>query len=212
MKDYKYIIMCGGTYRDWSTHKHLSLINGEPLVARTIRQLKENGITDISISSNDPVFEQFGLPVLKHENNYGKKGGIWSEAFYPLDVPACYLFGDVVFSPEAIKTIVNMDTDDIEFFASTRPFADNYIKEYREPFAFKVADQKHLKEAQIECMEEFKLGRFKRKVPLSWEFWQIVKRTPLNYVVDNYVVIRDYTCDIDTPEDVEKFNELLSNL
>ena len=203
----KYIIMCGGYYSHWNTPKHLSMINGEPIVARTIRLLKEQGIADISISSNNPIFEQFGVPVLKHTNNYGKKGGLWSEAFYPLDEPCTYLFGDVVFSPEAIKTIIDTETDDIEFFASAKPFAENYIKPYKEPFAFKVVNQEHLKQAQKDCRKEFEAGHFKRKVPLSWEFWQVVKKTPLNQEIMNYVPIQDYTCDIDKPEDVVKFNK-----
>ena len=31
----KYIIMCGGTYADWQQPRHLTEINGEPIVARS---------------------------------------------------------------------------------------------------------------------------------------------------------------------------------
>ena len=55
----KYIIMCGGIYAKWDRPKHLTELKGEPLVARTIRLLRENGITDIAISSNSELFEQF---------------------------------------------------------------------------------------------------------------------------------------------------------
>ena len=41
---YKVIIMCGGHYEKFKEHKALSIINGEPLVQRTIRLLKENGV------------------------------------------------------------------------------------------------------------------------------------------------------------------------
>ena len=57
----KYIIMCGGTYKRWETPRQLTEIRGEPIVARTIRLLRENGVSDIAISSNNPVFEQFSL-------------------------------------------------------------------------------------------------------------------------------------------------------
>ena len=204
----KYIIMCGGHYGCWDRPKHLSIINGEPLVARTIRLLREQGVEDISISSNNPGFDQFGVPVLKHTNNYGLSNGLWSEAFYPLDEPCTYLFGDVVFSPAAIKKIIETKTEDIEFFASARPFDKNYIKPWREPFAFKVVNQEHLKQAQKDCRKEFDAGHFKRKVPLAWEFWQVVKKTELNKEIMNYVPIQDYTCDVDTSEDVAKFNDL----
>ena len=47
------IIMCGGVYDNFKIPKPLSVINGETLLERTIRLLKENGIEDILISSND---------------------------------------------------------------------------------------------------------------------------------------------------------------
>ena len=62
------IIMCGGKYNQYESPRHLIKIGGETVVDRTIRLLRENGVKDIAISTNDPVFEQFGLPILKHEN------------------------------------------------------------------------------------------------------------------------------------------------
>ena len=64
MKDYKYIIMCGGNYDYWQTPKQMLEINGETIVERTIRLIKDAGVEDIAISSNNPVFEQFGVPVI----------------------------------------------------------------------------------------------------------------------------------------------------
>ena len=45
--------MCGGYYEHFETPKQLTEINGETLVGRTIRLLKENGITDIYISGSE---------------------------------------------------------------------------------------------------------------------------------------------------------------
>ena len=53
--------MCGGTYNGWDMPKHLSEVNGEPIVARTIRLLRENGVKDIAISSLHPAFENFSV-------------------------------------------------------------------------------------------------------------------------------------------------------
>ena len=203
----KYIIMCGGVYKQWQTPRHLTEINGEPVVARTIRLLRENGIEDIAISSGNPVFEQFGVPVLKHENDFvvyapWQMTGYWCDAFYPTDEPVCYIFGDVVFSPEAIKTIAETETDDIEFFASAPPFAPGYPKEYAEPFALKVVNTGHLKRA-IELTKQYAdQGRFKRR-PIMWELWQVIQGSTLNNIdYSSYVVINDYTCDIDDPKDL----------
>lgn len=210
MNKFRYIIMCGGNYERWETPKHLSMIHGEPLVARTIRLLRENGVEDINISSNNPVFEQFGVPVLHHNNPYylSKTDDAktpWLDAFYPMNDPVCYIFGDVVFSPDAIKKIVETPTDSIEFFASAPPFDKRYCKEWAEPFAYKVVDTKRFFEAIEETKEYEKQGCFYRQ-PVSWELWQVIKGTKLGKVVyDNYTVINDYTCDIDKPEDIYKF-------
>lgn len=208
----KYIIMCGGNYGAWETPRHLSVIGGEELVARTIRLLKQNGIKDIAISSNNPVFKKFGVPVLEHDNLYNANGfgnvqGDWFNAFYPMEEPACYLFGDVYFSDEAIKTIVTTETDDIELFGSQPPFSKDYIKTHEEPFALKVANQKHLREAIEKTRELDKEHKFWRK-PIVWELFTIIKNAPLQVRKDeyttDYVVINDYTCDVDFKEDILK--------
>lgn len=209
----RYIIMCGGEYDKWKTPKHLSMIHGEPLVARTIRLLKENGIKnkDIAISSNNPIFQQFGVTRVVHKNPYHLPNDgthaktPWLDAFYKTDKPVCYIFGDVVFSPEAIKKIVETKTDSIEFFASAPPFAPNYCKKWAEPFAYKVVDTERFFKAIEETKEWEKKGVFYRQ-PVSWELWQVIKGTKLGRVVyNNYTVINDYTCDIDEPSDIYKF-------
>lgn len=204
----KYIIMCGGTYKKWETPRQMLPINGEPIIARTIRLLKENGIEDIAISSGNPIFEQFGVPVLKHDNTMVVNetlnvSGYWVDAFYPTDEPVCYLFGDVVYSPEAIKTITGTETDDIEFFASSPPFAPEYIKPWAEPFALKVVNTDHLKHAIRITKQYADMGLFYRH-PIMWELWQVIQATPLNHIdYGNYTVINDYTCDVDCAEDAE---------
>ena len=210
----KYIIMCGGTYKRWETPRQLTEICGEPLVARTIRLLREVGIQDIAISSNNPIFEQFGVPVLRHNNSLIvsealQVSGYWVDAFYPTDEPTCYLLGDVVYSPEAIKTIVETETDDIEFFASAPPFSAEYMKPWAEPFAFKVVNTDHLKHAISLTKRYADQGLFRRP-PIAWELWQVIQATPLNHInYQNYTAINDYTCDIDSKDDAVLFEEIL---
>lgn len=198
----KYIIMCGGDYHS-DIPKHLLTVKGEPIVARTIRLLRNNGITDISISATDDRFEQFGVPVLRHDNRYGD-GGMWLDAFYPTTDPACYVFGDVVFSPAAIKTIVETDTNCIQFYASTPPFSNMYHKNWAEPFAFKVRDQEYFHKCIERTKEYGNQGKFHRE-PVSWELWQVIKGGPLDWIdYTNYQPINDYTCDVDYPSDLDQ--------
>lgn len=210
----KYIIMCGGEYKKWEKPRQLVKIKGEALVARTIRLLRENGVEDIAISTTHDGFEKYGVQILRHDNRYKTTDyegeiGDWVDAFYPVQEPACYLMGDVFFSPEAIKTIVETETDYIEFFASSPPFdKERYHKAWAEPFAFKVEDIVDFFASiqQVKLCE--RMGFFVRRA-IAWELWQVIKRTPLN-VIDyrNYTAINDYTCDVDDPEDIKFFEEV----
>lgn len=210
----KYIIMCGGTYNQWEQPRQLTRIRGEPIVARTIRLLHEAGIDDIAISSNKEEFGQLGVPVLKHENRYAVRGngdcnGNWVDAFYPTDEPTCYIFGDVVFSPEAIRTIVETETNWIQFFASSPPFAPEYPKPWAEPFALKVVDTDWLKRSVETVKRLCRLGMFHRK-PIMWELWSVITDGDLNHIdYSSYKVINDYTCDIDDPSEADIFENLI---
>ncbi len=209
----KYIIMAGGDYEHWETPRHLSVINGEEIMARTIRLLKENGVEDISISTDNPIFEKFGLPILRHDNNYKMiwhdMEGDWLDCFYPTNEPVCYILGDVYFSEEAIKTIVETETDDIELFGSIPPFEKRYIKNHIEAFALKVENLNHFKEALKKTRELDKQGKFYKK-PIIWELWYVIKDLPLQKegeeYIYNYTKINDYTCDVDWGEDIDELN------
>lgn len=211
----QYIIMCGGQYDEWKTPRQLVKINGETIVNRTIRLLRENGIKNIAISTHDPRFKECGVSILWHNNNWRviesnkQHRGYWVECFYPTDYEVCYLMGDVIFSPDAIRKIVCTETDDVEFFASAPPFAWNYPKGYAEPFAFKVKNTKHFLDA-IELTKAYEDEGYFARHPIAWEFWQVVKNTPLNEInFKNYVAINDYTCDIDSEEDIKLFKGVL---
>lgn len=223
--------MCAGTYHTWKYPRHLSMINGETLIERTIRLLEKCGVDnkDITITASKQLrdiltdqsyFEKPPASITVEHNTYdtyayNNFNGYWTDCFSNRLEEATYLCGDVVFSPDAIKKIVETKTDDIEFFASAPPFDKRYCKEWAEPFAFKVVDYWHLRSARFlfEKLSDQKV--FKRK-PIAWEFWQVVKGTKLNIIdYTNYTVINDYTCDIDEPGDIYKFeggSEWIANL
>lgn len=212
-----YIIMCGGNYKFTDCKKQLYILeNGEKILERTIRLLREEGVTDIRISSNDPVFKSYGLPVIDHNNSYSVDdsyniSGYWVDAFYPTDYPVCYIFGDVVFSKRAIHTIVTTETDSIEFFASAPPFRFDYPKKWAEPFALKVVDVDRLIRSVWRTKVLQDQGAFYRK-PIMWELWQVIKNTPLNIIdYTNYTVINDYTCDVDYIDELDSFKGKLEN-
>lgn len=195
---------------NWKMPRQLINLGSETVIERTIRLLKENGIEDIAISTNNPIFRFYGVEIIGHINPFVSDGrqplaGHWVDAFPPRSEPTCYLFGDVVFSEEAIKTIVNTETNDIEFFASAPPFAENYPKPYAEPFGFKVVNTEHFRAAVEETKQNF--FKFNRE-PIAWELWQVIKKTPYNRIILNYTAINDFTCDIDSEADLKYFKFL----
>ena len=192
----KYIILAGRSITN--PPKQLLKVGGEVIIERTKRLLRLIGETDVMVSSMNPLFDKYGR--LEYDSS-----GDWVNAFPPMEVPVTYIFGDVYFSPEAIKKIVETKTESIEFFASAPPFGEHYPKTWAEPFAFKVVDYEFFQKCIKEVKRLKREGAFKRE-PIAWELWQVIKGTPLNeFDYTNYTAINDYTCDVDSVEDVDQW-------
>lgn len=207
----KIIIMCGGEYEKFKTPKHLSVVKGERLVDRTIRLLKENGETDINISSNNPLFDSCGVPRLEHKNTYvaknGTQYGYWLDAYYPVQEPVLYLYGDVYYSEDAIKTILNYKGEEIVLFG-TSAAKNKYHQNWGEPFAFKVQNYKRFFNG-IDAVKKLQDQGKTKRMPVTWELYRYLNGLDINIqqVLDNtYICIDDETMDVDIPEDIEKMN------
>ena len=209
------IIMCGGYYENFKEHKSLTIINGERLVERTIRLLKENGIKDYYISSNDDRFKEYGK-ILKHENTYkqinGTQEGYWVDAYYPTDKPCIYLHGDVYYSEDAIKTILNYNPKVNTMIGNQWALNENHDK-VGEPFGWIIVNQKKFRKA----IEETKILQDEGKcdrMPVSWELYQVLNGHDVNgfdISIDTYLPIYDETIDIDYPEQIEILNKKVSD-
>lgn len=202
----KYIIMCGG-FHVGDDPKHLWMIRKETTLIRAIRLLRDLNESNIIISCNNPIFNKYGTILLQPDE---PKPTCWIDGAFPIidEDPVTYIFGDVFFSPDAMKTIVETETSDVEFFASAPPFHPKYPKKYAEPFAFKVTNVQHFKESIDKTRELYKEGVLKRCI--AWELWQVIKGTPLNRIdYRNYTVINDYTCDIDTKDQAQYLDTLV---
>lgn len=200
----KYILMCGGKYKQFKKPKHLSIINGEVLIERTIRLLKENGIKDIYISTNNPVFDYLNIPKLKHNNNFEtdmkQAKGYWLDAFYPTTEPTTYIFGDVWFTDEAIKKIVNYQTNSNVLFG-TRIARNKEHQNWGEPFAYIVNDTETFFKGIKDVKKLFDEGKTIRH-PIVWELYRYLHGLDINIqrITNDYVDIDDGTIDIDYPE------------
>lgn len=209
---FKIIIMCGGVYDNFKEHKALSIVNGERLIERTIRLLKENGINEYYISSNDDRFKEYGT-VIKHENSYKYKNGVvkgyWIDAYYPTNEPVIYLHGDVYYTKEAISKILNYETKVNTMIGNKWALNENHNK-VGEPFGWIIVDQEKFRNAINKCKQLQDEGKIERGYAISWELYEVLNGYNVNdFIIDKetYLVIDDETDDVDSQEQIELLNK-----
>ena len=212
--------MCGGFYQNFrEVPKQLSVVNGERLVDRTIRLLKENGVEEIYISSNNPVFDTCGVPRLEHVNSYRYDNdtltGYWVDAFYPHfedNTKVTYLFGDVYYTEKAINKIVNFKTYKNVLFGTG--IAKNKLhKNWGEPFAYVVNDYKVFMDG-VKAVKKLQDEGKTKRMALVWELYRYLNGLDINIQQvkgDTYICIDDGTIDIDGPQQIEQLNDKIKN-
>ena len=194
--------------------KQLQVVNGERIVERTIRLLRENGIKDIVITSNNPQFDELGVPRLEHENSYryenGKLNGYWVDAFYPKfrkNQKATFIFGDVYFSEDAIKQIVEFKGNGNVLFGSAGAKVQGKV--WGEPYAYVVNDMGAFYEG-IKEVKRLQDEGLTNRVPIVWELYRVLNGIDVNEhrVLDaTYKVIDDYTDDADNPSKLQMIRD-----
>lgn len=204
-----YVIMCGGYYEHFGHPKALSVVGGETIVARTLRLLRDIGVPvdKIYISATDPRFTKYGVGVLQHNNTYRYEGrqlkGYWLDAFFPYfdpDTKVTYLYGDVVFTREALETIVRCDRPGNILFG-TREAKNRKHENKGEPFAYKVEDYPAFMSGIEAVKQMWDNGKLLRH-PITWELYRYLNGLDVNVQAvldDTYICIDDDTIDIDDP-------------
>lgn len=194
-----YIIMCAGKGTRWNNYlgvpKHLIEINGETLLGRTTRLLKKYGVYNYVITTSDVRYKQYGLTMPQSLNDCE------IDRFEETDdEEICYLYGDVYYTEEALKSIVNTSTDDILFFGS------NF-----EIFAIKVVN-KDIFFTHKKRVKELYLNKLINRC-IGWEIYRSLHNIPFDEhrITERYFKILDGTDDIDFPEDYEAFVEKFKN-
>lgn len=195
----KYIIMCAGKGTRWNDYlgvpKHLVTINGETLLGRTTRLLKQFGITDYLITTRQPeLYKPYGTCVPQQYNDC--EIDRFDEKY--VDGPVCYLYGDVYYTEEALQTIINTPVNDILFFGHAM-----------EIFAIKIKDLDLFFSHKKRVKKLYMAHKINRCI--GWEIYRSLHKIPWDQHIINYryVYILDGTDDIDYPHEYEAFKERL---
>lgn len=209
----KYIILANSNDKTFDIPRQLVEINGERLIERTIRLLKKYGVEDITITAHDKRFKGLGVDVYDPSScnyNYATGEGYWLNAF-PFEMmnePVCFIWGDVYFSDEAIKTIVETEAESTLFFCTYNNESELYIKHHDEPLAYKIIDTELFKEHITKVKKMYDDGLCCRH-PIVWEVYRSINGIDVNthVMTNNFVAINDISCDIDNMNDLEEIRK-----
>lgn len=176
-------------------YKQLILVNEEVLIKRTIRQLIERGLSDITVIANGDFAEHTsGILRSLHEPTGSINQGLlalykdWEQDGYTL-----FILGDVIFSEEAMN-IIKDNREDFRLFA--RPWRNAVTgKEAREIFAVKIY------RTQLARFQRLLQTLVNEDAPKLWNMYDKVKYMspfPVEF-------IDDWTDDIDSPQEYDEF-------
>ena len=191
----KYIILADGKGTRWQNYndipKHFIEINGETLLGRTVRLLRQGDPgCEVIITSHDPSYEVEGARRYEPLNNHLEIDRFTEEL---IDDNVCFLYGDTYYSEEAAAAIINTEAEDILFFGNQRSIV-----------AVKVADGKLFKSHVDRVRQLFVEGKIEKCI--GWQVYQSFMGLPFDEkkIESKYIVLEDGTEDYNSPEDFNR--------
>ena len=199
----KYIIMADGKMTRWKidcdTPKHLIKIQGETLIERLVRQLKEviNVDDKIIITSHDSRYEVVGATRYEPKNNHIELDRFTWEL---IEDEVCFLYGDTYYSDYAINQIVKLRTNDLDFVST------------KDSIIAVIVNQGDELKKHIEIVKE----HFYKGIIPACKGWQVYQsytnqlRKNKFETTESMVHIEDETFGFNTVHDYCKFKEKLN--
>jgi len=190
----KYIIMADGKGTRWNNYqnipKHFIEINGETLLARTVRLLKEKDPgCQVFITSHDPRYDIDGATRYEPKNNVLEIDRFTREL---IEDDVCFLYGDTYYSDDAMEKIVNMEAENLLFFGNEKSIV-----------AVKVNDAGLFVQHLDNVTRLFLAGEIKGCK--GWQVYQSFSGLPFDVkqIGEKYIYIEDGTKDYNAPEDLD---------
>lgn len=200
--------------------RHLIPFRGVPLIARTIRQFHEAGGLVHVITSNEEIArvaklnKAMVLPGSDKSDLYGGTDMIRKGLDYARNKRSIIVFGDVVFTNQAVRKIMRHEPDRWAVYG--RSTASKYGgSEWAEYFAISVGPlaKKQGYKALEKVAKMFNRRMWHRITPWEWYFEMEGMHWHVNHASrvktgDHWVEIDDETDDIDFPQDAKNLKEL----
>lgn len=192
----RYIIMANGKGSRWGNFggvsKQMIQVDGETLLQRTVRLLLEiDPASEVIISSSNPDYEVEGAVRFEPPRNDFEIDRFCIEL---CEGDFCFLFGDVFYSLESLRSIADAPVDEFLFMGSESSI-----------YAVKSVGSTKLRETLVDLRSSIVSG----EIPdgKGWQLYHALVGLPLpgHEVSSHYVYIRDITRDFNTPEDYLAF-------
>lgn len=189
----KYVIMADGKGSRWNNFmghsKHCIRVDGETLLERTVRLVHQHdGSAEVIITSHDGTLSVAGARRYEPKNNVLEIDRFTAEL---IGDDMCFLYGDVLYSEQAMATIIShRNTAPVLFFGSRSSICAVLVKDgqlfdrlYREV-------RRRYTDGEIsECK--------------GWQVYHLYAGLPLmgRDVGSDYIVLDSFTRDFNSPED-----------
>ena len=189
----KYIIMADGKGTRWHNYngipKHLIEIDGETLLARTVRLIRERDKdADVIITSHNPKYEVDGASRYEPKDN---KVEIDRFTWELIEDDCCFLYGDTYYTEDAMARIIHEEGEDILFFGSRKSIV-----------AIKVYNAMLFKEHVARVKKLYLDGEITKCV--GWQVYQSFigqKICEDKNPGEKFILLEDSTKDFNTPEE-----------
>jgi len=186
----------GGRWKNYLGHpKHLLKIDGETLLERTVRLLRQyDPLCDVLITSHDVRYEVEGAVRYEPQNNILEIDRFTYELIKP---NTTFLYGDTFYSDNAISCIVDMEATDLLFFGNKKAI-----------IAIKINDADTMKHHIDKIRELCQVGDITEGK--GWQVYQSFSGMSIGgekVIANNYIIIDDVTCDFNSPDDLRLFHK-----
>jgi len=190
-----------------ATHKQLLPVGDETVISRTIRQLKELGISDVWVIAGSDIFDQIGdvgCYSLREPTGSIIQGIIGIRHLWMNEPDVLFVLGDVLFSNAMMKTIATHKKS--AFFGRE---GGNVVtgKESKEIFALRLvgnADHSNKFYGKLIVLNTETSMPIKLKL---WDLYHYLFSQGFMGLIS--LIANDYTDDTDTPEEYLRFFHLL---
>lgn len=190
----RFVIMADGKGIRWNNHlgipKHLAEINGEPIISRTVRLLRDLTDGEIIVTSHDERYEFKGSRRHEPLNNRLEIDRFTEEL---IEDDICFLYGDTYYTESALKTIICTKTEDMIFFGNSKSIV-----------AVKVTDSELFRYHLNRVKQLYISGKLQKCK--GWQVYQSFVGQSFEERPrpgGKFVLLDETTTDINTPEEYE---------